>query len=167
MTKDLNKSKRRVNVIMKGGRGYCSEWYTDSDVAAEELVNCTEDEVSRYNRILEENNLREDDVETWFISRKQEDEDIYISEHAFKRMKERCGLSRKAALRHVNTVVDNGQDIGEVKGYLSGWAKKKENSAKKDNHFIIYGNYVYIFDKNILVTVIHTPQKGKVAYLLK
>jgi hypothetical protein len=162
--KSLNDSERRVNVITKDGRKYYSSWYIDNGEKIDGINNCTESEIAAYNKLLLDYNLNEEDIETWYVSRKREKENLYISDHAFKRMKERCGWSKKTALRMVEKIYENGQDISEIKGYLAPWAKQREERQNDKEYSLLYGKFVYVFSENTLVTVVPTPQKGKVNY---
>jgi hypothetical protein len=166
VVKELNESERMVIIVLNGGEKITSDWYEDKSEKVDNCVNRTEKEVSEYRKLCDESGISDDDVKMWFTSRKKDKTDIYISEHAFDRMKERCGLSRKAAFRHIKKVIDNGQDIGEVKGYLAPWARHKELTKKKGERFILYGDFVYVFNYETLVTVIHKPQKGKISHAL-
>lgn len=162
--KSLNDSERRVNVITKDGRKFYSPWYTDNDEKIDGINNCTESEMVAYNQLLLCYGLNDDDIESWHVSRKREKGNLYISDHAFKRMKERCGWSKKTALRMVEKIYKNGQDISEVKGYLAPWAKRREERQNDKEYSLLYGKFVYVFSENTLVTVVPTPQKGKVNY---
>lgn len=159
---DLNKSKKRITVVTNDGTSYISEWIIDDSETDETYINCTKNELAQYAAILEENNINPDDVKTWFVSRRREKDTIYISDHAFVRMKERCGFNKKTAIRMVKKAYEKGTDITNVKDYLSTWAKKQELRQEDGERAILYGDFVYRFCYDTLVTVIHKPQKGKV-----
>ena len=90
----------------------------------------------------------------------QEEETIYISKHAFQRMKERQGWSKSTAARMIKKVFDSGIASDRINGYRSLWIKLKDNYHSKSDHtYILYGDYIYIFIKSILVTVEHIPPK--------
>lgn len=159
---DLNKSKKRITVITNDGKSYVSEWIGDDGETDETYINCTKSELSEYDNILKKHNISPDNVKTWFVSRKREKDTIYISDHAFMRMKERCGFNKKTAIRMVEKAYEKGTDISNVKDYLSTWAKKQELRLEEGERAILYGDFVYRFCYDTLVTVIHKPQKGKV-----
>ena len=159
---DLNKSKKRITVVTNDGTSYISEWIIDDSETDETYINCTKNELDMYAAILEENSINPDDVKTWFVSRRREKDTIYISDHAFVRMKERCGFNKKTAIRMVEKAYEKGTDITNVKDYLSTWAKKQELRQEDGERAILYGDFVYRFCYDTLVTVIHKPQKGKV-----
>ena len=159
---DLNKSKKRITVITNDGKSYVSEWIGDDGETDETYINCTKSELSEYDNILKKHNISPDNVKTWFVSRKREKDTIYISDHAFMRMKERCGFNKKTAIRMVEKAYEKGTEISNVKDYLSTWAKKQELRLEEGERAILYGDFVYRFCYDTLVTVIHKPQKGKV-----
>ena len=159
---DLNKSKKRITVITNDGKSYVSEWIGDDSETDETYINCTKSELSEYDNILKKHNISPDNVKTWFVSRRREKDTIYISDHAFMRMKERCGFNKKTAIRMVEKAYEKGTDISNVKDYLSTWAKKQELRLEEGERAILYGDFVYRFCYDTLVTVIHKPQKGKV-----
>ena len=87
---------------------------------------------------------------------------ICITKHAYLRMKQRNGWSKKTADRMVQRVYDCGLRPEQVKGYLKAWIKAKMNEDINGNDFILYGGGVYVFRENALVTVLHAPTKGYV-----
>ena len=88
---------------------------------------------------------------------------IYITEHAYIRMKERNGWSRKTADRMAERIYAHGIRPEQIKGYLKSWLREKINNDVNQNDYIVYGQSLYIFRENALITVIHTPSKGYVA----
>lgn len=163
--KELNKSELRIGIQLTNGCVVLSDWFSDDEHhVIEDSINSTEKEIEVYNDLCFNKGINAADVVQWFVSRKREDDTVYISEHAFERMKERCGLNRKAAMRLVKKVYDNGEDISRSKGYLLRWAKQKTIGSPEYDKLIIYGDYVYIFAYTTLVTVLHKPHKGSVEY---
>lgn len=84
---------------------------------------------------------------------------INITEHAYLRMKQRNGWSRKTANRMLSRIYIKGQRIDNIKGYLKVWLKAKIANDVIDGEYILYGNQVYIFRANSLITVLQTPSK--------
>lgn len=87
-------------------------------------------------------------------------EDLYITKHAYERLKKRAGLAKKAAERISLKAYTNGIRQDEVTGRLYSYLAEK---ARKDNrnegsHRVrIYGEMVYVFsvcDERNLVSVI-------------
>ncbi len=85
--------------------------------------------------------------------------EIEITKHAYLRMKQRNGWSKKTANRMVSRIYNSGKRPEEVKGYLRAWINTKvdENAAEKD--FVLYGQQLYIFIDNAMITVLPTPSK--------
>lgn len=156
----LKESEKKIHVVLKNGNVYSSEWYLDNDSCKKEgAINCTEKEYELYQNILSSHNITEQDVKEFYISRKRENDNVYISDHAMDRLKERNGWSRKTALRMIQKVYDNGARSGEIKGHIATWVKNKESFSTKGDYYILYGQNLYIFNHNTLVTVIHAPKK--------
>lgn len=91
-------------------------------------------------------------------------ETIFISEHAYMRLKERNGWSRKAASRMIDRVYQNGLRPDQVKGYLKCWINNKADYGTEGSEIVLFGEKLYIFNGNTMVTVIPTPSKS---YLLR
>lgn len=95
-----------------------------------------------------------------------------ISEHAYDRMKERCGWTRKAATRMAELGylegIGHNKTSGQLFNYISNQAKQY---MKKGACFKLYGENVFCFikydakatadQKVILVTVWHIPNQYK------
>lgn len=165
--KELNKSELRIGIKLTNGGMVFSEWFMDDErYVIEDKVNSTEKEVEVYNELRFNKGISDEDVEQWFISRKREDDTVYVSEHAFERMKERCGLNRKSAMRMVQKVYDNGENMNGAKGYLAQWLREKKEGNPEYDKFLMYGDYVYLFAHTTLVTVLHKPHKNSKKYKL-
>ena len=91
---------------------------------------------------------------------------IWITEHAYTRIKQRNRWSRKTADRMVQKVYDSGKRPEEIKGYLKAWMREKINEDNNGNDFVLYGEMVYVFRENALITVLHTPSKGYITECL-
>ncbi|MCR4610575.1 MAG: hypothetical protein K5644_01630 [Lachnospiraceae bacterium] len=92
----------------------------------------------------------------------REDTYVHISEHAYKRMKERNGWNRKTANRMIKRIYINGQRPDEVKGYIKIWIVHKLGQVRENDEYVLYGDYVYIFNNNVLVTSFRQPCREKV-----
>lgn len=84
--------------------------------------------------------------------------DYYISIHAYQRMKERLGWSRKTANRMVKKITEAGVSIATVPGYLGQWGKAKQLMGD-DSQYLLYGRAIFVFRDNILVTVEHAASR--------
>ena len=88
-----------------------------------------------------------------------EDNLIRITEHAYCRMKQRNGWNRKTADRMIDRIYDNGKRMEQVKGYVKLWLKDKVSTDPYGNDFVLYGQTVYVFRENALITVLHIPTR--------
>ncbi len=89
---------------------------------------------------------------------------LVISEHAYMRLKERNGWNRKASSRMINKVYQRGLRPEQVKGYLKSWINNKAEYEKDGNELILFGEKLYIFNGNTMLTVIPIPSNS---YLLR
>lgn len=154
--RDIETCEKKVVIYLWNGEHVSSEWFDD-----EERKNTfgddrfTSAEMMRYKNLISENGINEEDIEHWAVQRNKDEADcIYISRHAFDRMRERNGWNKKTALRMIKKVYDTGLNPDEVKGEYRAWIKER---AKKHPEVIIkfYGQTLYIFDNRVLVTAIH------------
>ena len=100
---------------------------------------------------------------------KKDDDTIYISEHAMDRLRKRLGFNRSAAYRMTKKAYEKGITKDNIDGYLKTWIEAKTaNSCNSGSDYRVYGQYVFIFNKNVLVTVYNMAQKEayKVAHEL-
>ncbi len=92
--------------------------------------------------------------------KKTEEQDvkpIEISKHAEERLKERCGLNKKACKRIVQKAFDEGITHSQTKGRLNKWITSLYFKNQRADNIRIYGDKAYIFCGAILVTVIQVP----------
>ncbi len=94
--------------------------------------------------------------------------DITVSNHAFDRAKERCGLSKKAITRTSAKAYDAGISVSQTTGQLFKYVTTQTNKYPERNTSIkLYGDNVYVFAENeylertVLVTLFHIPQTLK------
>lgn len=83
--------------------------------------------------------------------------EIRVSRHAEQRMRERCGLNKKSVERMAQKAFDRGIMHSQTRGKLYNWVTSKYFVNQKANNLRIYGDYLYIFDENVLVTVFRVP----------
>ncbi|MGN0240997.1 MAG: hypothetical protein ACI4CS_04845 [Candidatus Weimeria sp.] len=89
----------------------------------------------------------------------REKDTIYISEHAMKRLRKRLGFNKSAAYRMTKKAFEKGITKDNANGYLKTWIESKVTRQGNGSDFRIYGQYAFIFDKNVLVTVYNMVQK--------
>jgi len=84
---------------------------------------------------------------------------VAVTAHAKKRLKERCGINKKSAVRMAERAFTEG-----ISFYNAGELLQKYISSvylrhnKMCNNLRIYGNTVYVFDNRTLITVYQIPQ---------
>lgn len=85
---------------------------------------------------------------------------VGVTTHAKRRLKERCGINKSSALKMAERAYAKGisfENAGEsLQRYISSIYLKHD---KMCNNIRIYGNTVYVFDNQTLITVYSIPQK--------
>lgn len=149
---DIDNCEKRVFVYLHDGRCLVTEWFFDEERKNITTDNFSKAEQEHIDALFAENEVGPEDVEKYGISRNKNQEDcIYISRHAFERMKQRNGWNKKTALRMVKRVYEKGVTAENAPSKYKTWLKMKE---KKDPKAVykLYGDMVYIFDNQILIT---------------
>lgn len=81
-----------------------------------------------------------------------------VTHHGEERLGERCGLSRKAQLKHAEAALREGfrqQDFaGGLRRYLDKVALKNPGTRP-----VVHGEHVFIFAGDSMVTVLHLPHE--------
>ena len=78
---------------------------------------------------------------------------LIITKHAQKRLKERCGLNKKASERLAKLAYEHGIGHGETTGNLRKWV----DSQYFYNEIRLYGDKAFIFSDYKLITVLQIP----------
>lgn len=91
----------------------------------------------------------------------QTEDKIEVSRHAYERLHERYGLSRKAATRMAEKAFYIGMKHSDTKGQINRWITSLYFNNKNANNIRLYGNFAYIFCNKILVTVLEIPNNLK------
>lgn len=92
---------------------------------------------------------------------------VIISEHAFDRAKERLGMDRKAFETLALKAFVSGMKHGECKGRLNKYITKLFMQNGTANNTRIYGEIIYLFSGNTLITVYQLPNDLKKYLSLK
>ena len=118
-----------------------------------------------------EENLNQEDqtTTTYFLEEEtseeqlgeQPEDKIEVSRHAYERLHERCGLSRKAATRMAEKAFYTGMKHSDTRGQINRWITSLYFNNKNANNIRLYGNFAYIFCNKILVTVLEIPNNLK------
>lgn len=90
------------------------------------------------------------------------DDNVYISEHAFRRMKERAGFSRSTGLRMAARAYERGTAITPSTAALRQWFETKNLMYKGSTYymtFIKYGEFLYVYKNTVLVTMYPFDEK--------
>lgn len=81
---------------------------------------------------------------------------VYCSQHGKERLRERCGVNKKSALRCAEIAASRGRHYTETKGSVRRWLE--DHIRDEDRQIFIYGDKAYIFSDNmVLVTVLQMP----------
>ena len=80
-----------------------------------------------------------------------------LTGHAKGRMKERCGLPKKAVERSAQTALEEGICHSECTGRLKKYIDYLFLSHGRGANIRLYGNHVYIFSHTSLITVLALP----------
>ena len=86
---------------------------------------------------------------------------MIISDHAYKRIRERCGLPKKAVERSAMLALQKGLTHKESTGSLKRYFDYLFLSHRKGANIRLYGNHIYIFSRNCLITVLPLPNEHK------
>lgn len=87
----------------------------------------------------------------------------FITDHAYLRAKERCGLSKKALTRIAQKALKGGMVFDELKGEVRNYIKRTV-IARDPGHMPrirVYGQFIFIFDKEALVTIFGVAKSMK------
>lgn len=81
----------------------------------------------------------------------------HLTHHGEQRMSDRVGLNHDASQRLVDRALGEGIRPSETRGslrrYLDGLYLSKRNAT----NIRVYGEHVYLFDDDRLITVLHLP----------
>lgn len=87
--------------------------------------------------------------------------DIEVSRHAIKRAKERMGLNKDAIIRLASLAFEKGKSHSDTTGSLHRYLDKVYLLKHEANNMKIYGEFLYLFSNNILVTIFKIDNKLK------
>lgn len=157
--RDIETCEKMMCIYLKDGSVISSGWFNDDErknTYGEERF--TELEKKTYDELVCANSLDTEDIDHWAVARNKNEKDfVYISRHAFDRMKERNGWSKKTSLRMVQRVYDEGLAPEDAPVKYRAWAVKKSKTSP-ECLFKFYGQMLYVFDNKVLITVMHGTQ---------
>lgn len=87
-----------------------------------------------------------------------------ITDHALQRLRKRVGIPKRAALRHVQKVLERGVWLDEhTNARFRRWVKEMQ-AYYPDCTYVEYGGFVYVFSGSQeslrLITVLYPPHGG-------
>lgn len=82
---------------------------------------------------------------------------IVITDHAYERAKERCGWKEAVTDKMAKLAYEKGVNHEAAKGNLKGYIERLFMQYKTANNIKIYGEDVFLFSKNCLITIYHLP----------
>ena len=90
-------------------------------------------------------------------------DNVIVTKHAEKRMRERLGIQKKSTQRIADRAYLSGKNYDAVTSKIRRWAK--EVCSKHDNNelsgYRFFGDKMFIFDENVLITVLQIPVSCK------
>ena len=84
---------------------------------------------------------------------------IQITEHGAERMRERCKVKRKSVARLAKIAYEKGLTHADTSGALNGYIDSLYFYNRQANNIRLYGDKIYIFCNDVLVTVYDTPKR--------
>lgn len=82
-----------------------------------------------------------------------------VTYHARKRMKERMGVNKSSVDRMADIAYEKGICHSDTTGDLHRWMDAQYLSQKIANNMRIYGETLYVFRDQTLITVLHVPNR--------
>lgn len=80
-----------------------------------------------------------------------------LTKHSISRLQQRCGVSKKNALKVARRAFRTGVTHAETHGNLHKFLDSIYLSQQKGTNMRIYGNAVFVFKGDVLITVIRVP----------
>ena len=83
---------------------------------------------------------------------------MYVTKHGNKRSRERIGIPKKAVDRNAKNALENGLTHGQTRGGLKRYLDFLYFHGNGEaNNMRVYGDHVYLFHDEILITVLNVP----------
>lgn len=84
---------------------------------------------------------------------------ISVTAHGRERIHERCKIKRKSCDRLAGIAYNKGLTHAETSGSLNGYLASLHSYNGQANNIRLYGDKIYIFCNDVLVTVYNTPKR--------
>jgi hypothetical protein len=81
-----------------------------------------------------------------------------VSQHADERIRERCGLPKRAVEKNAAKALSDGITHEETSGRLKKYLDFLFLTHRRATNIRIYGCFVYLFTKHTLITVFPLPR---------
>lgn len=82
------------------------------------------------------------------------------TDHSIDRLHDRMKIPKKSSDRVVQNALDRGHRRTDYTGSIRRYLDKLYLSHNKDaDNIIVYSNMVFLFDENVLITVVNLPSK--------
>jgi hypothetical protein len=88
-----------------------------------------------------------------------EDLKVKVTLHAKRRIRERLGVNKKSTVKSAVRALNDGISHNQLTGLLKKYIDKVYLKHRKANNIKIYGDKIYLFSNNTLITVLHLPPK--------
>lgn len=88
---------------------------------------------------------------------------IHITQHAIERASQRLGLCAKALRRTAPKALSYGISHADTTGSLRRFLDALYLSERNANQIRVYGEHVWLFHGERLITILHLPHKLKTA----
>ena len=154
---NLNDVEKRVEIITINGEVYTSPWFVDDSEKVQNKVNMTELEEKYANTLKEENQIEESQIDCIRVPLKRDKEQMYITEHAYQRMRERNGWNRKTSTRMIEKIYSN-QNLADTTNVGIKRLIEQDGFPTRGTTVISYGGMLYVFKSNSLITVLYDKQ---------
>jgi len=86
---------------------------------------------------------------------------VKVTSHGTARTRQRCGIKKKSVQRIAAIAFKKGISIKDTTGSLNRYLQYLYHYNETADNIRIYGDKVYIFCGNVLVTVLNVPHKYK------
>ena len=90
------------------------------------------------------------------------DKGLLVTRHGKKRSRERVGIPKRAVDKNAKTALEKGlryeDTAGALRRYLDYLYWRGNGAA---NNMRIYGNHVYLFHGEVLITVLNVPPEHR------
>jgi hypothetical protein len=84
---------------------------------------------------------------------------IRISQHAFERGEQRLNLRPESLIRLAQSAMDTGLQHADARGSFKRYLDKLFLSEGKANNLRVYGDVLFLFHNEVLVTVFAVPRE--------